>query len=588
MSLFTLESGRLFQKIKKSLGASEKIHFTLALLFVIGFSLIPFVKVAINYGQMPDVYPTFDDIDHNYYYVRIHEVLDGHPFLGNPYYLEHSDKLSLAFSSAEWILALPMMLGLSFVHGLVLNNFIWAGLFFVPLFFLLREMGIERRKSLLAGCIIFVALAPLITRPVAMQIVFPFFLFFALFFLKWLHVPNRTNSVLLICAAASNFYIYSFSWQIIAVALLIVFGYFAITKNVKNAINAFGIGVLTIIGSFPVLFFTFYQMKNPLYWESALRTSMAITRIPSSGVIVYGGPLLIATALFYFLKKNRQHELSIFVYTMFLSLFVASMSNILTAKDPETASHVGRYMILFTYILFAFSLSELKLSAHSKFKKFIIVALVGLLFLYTVKEIKACISNLDVGIDRSVEAQAYSSPLKWLDKNVEKSSVILADPAISGYIPVLTHHYVVFSNYGGNHLLSNQEQIDRYILSNFDISGINIEMLTQELRVFAGTGPAIHQYKSINRRVRICRALRLETFGYSCGDYTDALSLLGKDYLPSVVGRAKTMSADLAEWYDRFGVSYLIIDTKNDPKFAALSLFTRKIYEDGRFEIWAR
>lgn len=568
--------------------ANKKLAYVIAGVFVALVSLIPFLQVAVEYGGMPEIYPIFEDIDHNYYYARIREVLDGHPMLGNPFYIEHIDNFALAFSSAEWILAIPTLLGFSFVSGLFLNNILWALIFFVTLSVVFRNVGIEWRRSLFVALLVFLAMTQLIIRPVAMQIVFPFFLFFVLMFFRWIQTPDRKNSTLLVYAAASNFYIYSFSWQIIAVALVAICGYFIVTKDKGGTWNSFVVGLGTIVLSLPVLVFTAIQTQNPLYWESALRTAMAITRIPSSAVLVYGGPLVIATTLFYLVNKSKKKSVTIFIYTLVVSVFVASMSNVITAKDPEVASHVGRYMTLLSYIIFAISLTEIDFAAYTKFKKILIVALVSLLTLFSLREITMSLTSLQYGIAGSVKAQAYAKPLQWIENNIENRSVILANQDITGYIPVLTKHYIVFSVFGGNHLLTNEEQVDRYILSKFNISEITEGTLREELRIFAGTGPAIHQYKSVNRRVRICRALHLEAVGYSCGDYMDALSLLGADYLPGIVGRAKTINTELAQWYDRFGVSYLIIDTKKDPKYAALSLFTRKIYDDGRFEIWAR
>lgn len=588
MNSFILKLDLAFQKIRKILVDNQKSVFIIAAIFVAGALLIPFLRVTLEYGHVPDIYPIYGDIDHNYYYARIREVIDGKPFLGNPYYLEHSDKLALAFSSAEWILALPILMGTSFVFGLLLNNIIWISIFFILLFYVIREVGVEKKHALVADFFIVLALAPLIVRPVAMQIVFPFFLFFLLCFLKWLRMPNFKNSFLLVCASVSNFYIYSFSWQIIAVALLIAFGYFTFKKDSGRALNAFGVGAFTLVGSFPVLYFTVYQAKNPLYWESALRTSMAITRLPSSAVIVYGGPLLIALALFFLVKKFAQKDETVFALIMTLSMFVAAMSNVITAKDPEVASHVGRYMALFTFLLFAISITKLRQSAFFGVKRILVVILIGVLFLYSVNELRLSGINFMSGISESVEDQAYAQPLNWLEDNIEKSSVILANLSISGYVPVLTRHYVVFSNYGANHVMTNQEQIDRYLLSSFNIAEITEESLKNDLRTFAGTGPAIHQHKSINRRVRICKAFRLDVLGYSCGNYTDALTLLGADYLPSIVNRAKTINSNLGASYDRFGVAYLIIDTNKDQKFAAISLFPDKIYDDGRFQIWAR
>jgi len=567
----------------------KKYLFFIVLGLTILCSATPFFRVALAYDQFPLIFPTLGDIDHNYYYVRIHEVLDGHLFLGNPFYIEHVGESALAFSGGEWLAAIPMVLGASFVFGLLINAIVWPVIFFVLVFKLLRELYVEEKMAIISAFVIFLASFSLILRPVAMQIVFPVFLIFCIAFVKWLKKAEMKTAFFLIVTAALNFYTYAFSWQIVVFVLIFSTIIFFLMKKRELAINMFLIGLSTVALILPVVFYTIHQMLLPLYSESVMRTALAITRIPTGAVIIYGAPLIVATIFALVLFRKAQEDYSVlrmFIYCFVPALFAAAVSNIVTAQDPELASHIGRYMVLVAYVILLAALPYLKY-AQKKILIFSVCLVVGS-SVYIFQDIARSLLINDLSIRDSVDSQAYYAPLQWLENRERSPVVVLANPNISGYVPAITKHYVVFSNYGLNHILTNEEQIERYILSQFDISKLTETQLKNELRIFAGTGPAIHQYKAINRRIRICRMFRMDLLGYSCGEYISADSLLGFDYYSKILSEAAHINKNISIWLDKYHVTYLIIDQKNGDNFAALSLFKSQIYDDGRFQIWQR
>ena len=101
------------------------------LLVALGTTLVPAIFVIYKAGGLSSwqgVLPP-GTTDSRYYYARIHEVLDGHLFIGNPYVYERRGDYSPAFFLPDAVSALPMLLGLPFNAGVVLNMFVWSFVF---------------------------------------------------------------------------------------------------------------------------------------------------------------------------------------------------------------------------------------------------------------------------------------------------------------------------------------------------------------------------------------------------------------------------------------------------------------------------
>ena len=67
--------------------------------------------------------------NYSYYFARIHEIADGKPFIGNPYFFEHKDEPSVAFFGADWVASVPVLVGLPFGLAMYLNLLFWLCIF---------------------------------------------------------------------------------------------------------------------------------------------------------------------------------------------------------------------------------------------------------------------------------------------------------------------------------------------------------------------------------------------------------------------------------------------------------------------------
>ena len=89
----------------------HKRYLTLLSAAILLLSLLPVYEVVHYLGStFQGVPPSY--IDDNYYYVRAKEIVDGFPWLGNPYFIEHRMDIAPAFVFPDWLYALPMLAGL--------------------------------------------------------------------------------------------------------------------------------------------------------------------------------------------------------------------------------------------------------------------------------------------------------------------------------------------------------------------------------------------------------------------------------------------------------------------------------------------
>ena len=70
---------------------TKKIYLGTMFAVVLLISLIPVFHVASLAGSSwKGIVPEYIE-DSSYYYARLNDVVRGHPFIGNPYFIEHKD-----------------------------------------------------------------------------------------------------------------------------------------------------------------------------------------------------------------------------------------------------------------------------------------------------------------------------------------------------------------------------------------------------------------------------------------------------------------------------------------------------------------
>ena len=221
------------------------------------------------------------------------------------------------------------------------------------------------------------------------------------------------------------------------------------------------------------------------------RVGLVSTRIPTISAFFYFFALLVPS---FFLRKNR------YFLTIFSALSILLFSNVLTNKELETANHVGRFVIMFGSLSIVYLVS--------KSRKFLVLAALWLLLF--------------------------------------RSNFSTITPSI--YIPKYENRYVIFNPYGGLHLVSTDEVLERYLVSKAP-QKLTVPILVNDFRSYAGTGPAIHQVAQHNYRMRICNLFRLG----NCGEIKDVLSFYGEAYFQKILNRYETdVVPNISLYYQKY------------------------------------
>jgi hypothetical protein len=261
------------------------------------------------------------------------------------------------------------------------------------------------------------------------------------------------------------------------------------------------------------------------------------------------------------------------------SLLIVSFSNIFTGLELETATHVQRFSLLILALMFGVLLKYL---LHRKYLLAIPIVVYGLAMVAPAKVTTEIIAphqrqNADT-------FQTMIRTLDWLEKHESSPVVIYSDPDgfLNANIPIATKHYVLFSPSGALHLMSDEEQLERYVTAK-TFAGLNLQTLKDEYRVYTGAGTANHQYRAANRLIMLERLL-----GGTQPLYSNAAVYRGEEYFENAFALYQDQIAkDPLAYLYKFHVSYLI--SENDAKEHWPSSIVQKltlVYHDITYDIY--
>ncbi|HUO56407.1 MAG TPA: hypothetical protein VMU27_03170 [Candidatus Paceibacterota bacterium] len=551
--------------------------------------LVPWiVALILNHGVL-SVPPEFAN-DSEYYYAQVHDVAIGYPFIGNPYYKEYRDEPATSFFGAAWIAAIPLLAGIPIVPALAIDFGVAFGIYTTLLLMLGVRLGMRRWWGV---ALITAALGSsywLMERPVSMQVVFPCFVFFLLSYYLWLKDPeSRASRIALILSSALAFYVYTYSWQIMVVVFALTHALFLFSDR-KKFISLLWIDLPIVILSSPVIWYTYYQIHQPWYWQTMTRTGLVETHtIGSSSIFVILISAFMLGAIRLFGRYSRDHEYRaeiLFLAITGLSILITSFSNVITGKDVETAIHLIRFEYVWAAIAGVYALW---LYAHSRPLEWR-AALTSSSGLYAIA-IVAFVAYFLYGalqgfpgllLPSTVATQDYGAPLEWLNENAPAGSVVFADDYLSYYVPVMTRDYVLFQPDGGLYLMPDSQVQNRYLASRM-FDNLSLEDLEGEVRWYAGAGNADDAPETLDRWPKICMLL----IRNNCPPMVSAVSYLGAPYFDDMYQRYQNVIAHPAQTLQDYQVSYIIKDTKLDSNMHPEELEgTNLVATLGRFEIY--
>jgi hypothetical protein len=569
---------------------------------------IPAIFVAAKIYPMPFVVPVGPYGEGDYYYDRIKEIKDGYPLLGNPYFYEHREEIAPTFFVADWVAAIPALLGIPLMPATLINFLFWsfAAVFILALF--LKKSGIGERWAVFGAIYCYLSIYLFMIRPVSMQIVFPFFFLFLLAYLYWWQSPNSKKTIIFLSAtAAFSAYLYTYNAEIIIVMYVLSAIYFLATRNWRFLKSiAYSIAVFAVM-IIPLIIFTLKQTGNPFYWQTMVRIGLVNTHLPTALFFISGFFVLAGLAALFFIwfsQKTKnifedRYPLVFFIITS-IAILGISGSNIITGKDLENTEHLERYIIpwlALTTILIFWLLFKQKLWNNFKSKMFVravliislvVIAASDVWYLRTYGPTSVLSLNNRGAMNKWKKTQTYVTLFHSLDEKAGLSSVVWANPEgdVNSYIAMLSKQYPLFHMGGILHFISNQEAEERYMVSRyFDLTE---DDLKTNFKLYAGAGNAIHVWKTSNREVKICQLLLLNKLGIDCGKIYDAMSWKGKKYFDDLYRRFETdIKPNIKEYLKKYHVQYAIKDLTADAKFNPEELGARVMYTTGNFAVYS-
>ncbi len=559
---------------------SKYLHLTL--FFSILVAIMPFLLILKisnwSYPQIP-VQITDDSI---FYYTRAVDVYKGHPFIGNPYVLEHQDSVSANFFVADWLWSAPLFLRFTINQAIFINQILWFIVFSLLLWRIFIEFDLGEKASFWGVLSTIFAVYWYLSRPIAMQVVYPFFLGFVLLLFLFIKNPDsRKRRVSLGLYSGLALYMYTYLAYIMAIAYVLIFLNYLFKFDKKNIISVFISGFMSLILALPFIYYTLLQTTQLYYSETLERLGLLYTHSLSSAGLIYSLVLFFIIIITYLNRKYFSKEQFFLFQIMSIGLIISLLSGIITGIDFELAQHIGRFVDLYICIFLFVILMKVYWNGGGYDWRPLLPLMVILFFLINVKSgqfgVWKRINN------KLLVNESYIEPLLWLRDNAKAGSVVLANDDISEYIPLLTNNYVVFNNYVGFHIVSDDEVTDRYLVSRI-YSGLTLDQIKTDFRKYAGVGNAIHQYNLINRTSKECIVFKRLISSLFCDSLIGPYDIKGDKYFNDLNLNFESILKKPTDKLNEYSVSYVLIDMDNDKW--KIPRYLKLIWSNERYSIY--
>ncbi|MDP2947280.1 MAG: hypothetical protein Q8N88_04130 [Nanoarchaeota archaeon] len=530
----------------------KKHCFAIILAVVLGVLMIlPFIYFQIKLGSdFRGIFPQIVD-DEMFYYARIKDVADGHSFLSNAYLFEHKGGLPQQLFLAEYILAQPIKLfDLNINTAHLIYNFLLPAIAFFLTYLALYLISKSRFWSIIFSFFLFFGLYLMIfIRPVSPQFNFIFWL--SEFIFLWLFLEKRSKKFLFLSALNFGllFYIYPYYWTF----YLIFFGILTAVYFWKNRGLALKIAVIIASGlvlAIPYFYFNYLASRLPYYTETLTRIGMIYSHFPSGARIILWSALGLLTFGWFLWRKVIKWDIkTIFFVSGILASIIAVNQHLITGKNFEFSSHYDMAAMFFLIFSFAYLWSNLKVG-----RKLLSVLLVFIVLIVTTGSLFEFSKKAFIINEQAVYRQNYASVLEWLNKNTEKDSVVYANNALSGLMPVYTANNVFYHRNANLFFIFDKEVLDRFILNNF-FEDFNKNFIIENDRSIFGVR-FVDAYGHAVQGNKLWRLLGIEP---------EPEIYLPNFEIEKVMARAKTLQAgDFKKKLSRYRVDYLILDKERD------------------------
>ncbi|MBI2635363.1 MAG: hypothetical protein HYW79_02355 [Parcubacteria group bacterium] len=546
-----------------------KYHWaTIALAPVLGILMVlPFFYFYMKVGSdFHGVLPTVVN-DELFYYARIKDVVDGHPFLSNAYLAEHKEGLPQQLFLAEWLLAQPMkFLNVSVNAARLAYNFLLPAVAFILTYWVLFLISKSRSQSIISSTFLFFGMYSLaFIRPVSPQFNFIFWL--SQFIFLWLLITEQKQKWIWFSAVNFGllFYIYPYYWTfyLIFFCLLAAAYFFADKKLALKILIIAGGGLVSAI---PYFYFNYLATQLLYYEETLTRLGLIYSRFPSGARIIFWSLLGFGFFGWFLWKKIINLDIkSLFFISGILASVIAVNQHLITGKNIEFSSHYDMAAMFFLVFTAIYLWSKRR---DCRYLSIILLIIASGITVFGLINYSKRVFIID---ENAAYRQNYMPIFEWLNKNTEKDSVVYANVDVSGLIPVYTANNVFYIREANLFFISDEEVLNRFILNNFFKDFGRDFVIENDRSVYGVRYVDAYGHAVQGNKLRKILGLKSESEIY-----------LPEEAIQKVITRAKELQKrDFIEELKRFRVDYLIWDKNKNPEWKMNSKNFNPVFSSG-------
>lgn len=501
--------------------------------------------------------------DQRYYLTRAEEVLDGHPFLSNPYLAEHKEEAPLQVWLPDYLLATPLgFLGLSVQQGYIAYDFIFPAILFLLTYAILFVLTRSRFVAIGFATVLHGGLFLLtLIRVPSPGFNFIWFELLFLTLILYIRSARRSAAVLATLSLGLLFYLYPYFWTywVATLGIFLLVGFCA-RKEVR-VWGVFGILIGGLALGAQYFWTTLTASHLPYYKETLERVGMIYTHFPSGYSIVVAATLtLVALAYMRSRQLLRFDGITLLLVSGTLAAIVVVNQQVITGQNLEFSSHYILPSIYWCVITAAYITNRLLETYGSQRPEYRRAACIGLgiLALVSVGWGSAAVIRIEYAStsnDRAIEQ--YAPIFSWLRTHTPKDAVVFANDTMSNAIPAYTSNNVYDSSYAILFFLSNQEAEQRFIISHYWSTFTPAFVVDHQRSIFGA------QY--------------IDTYGHNQSKNTFRkilhLPLVTYEQIPTgeidrIIAEAKALQAQPFEKVlKEYRVDYVVWDTNSDPEW---------------------
>lgn len=519
--------------------------------------------------------------DTGFYMARVKDVIDGHPYLTNPYLYEHKDGAPMQFWIPEYILAQPIIwFGLSISTGFILWTFVLTIILALLSYLILFILTKSKEWSLLGVALLNIALFGIkFLRLPPHGFTFVFWLAALLCLLLFI---NKSRKSYLIASAVTfgllfSIYPYYWTFYVVVFAVFIILSILLCYKEVPYKKYLLIISGGLIVGI--PYFISLWQSSNlSSYTESLTRLGLIHTRFPSGiDSVLVASIVAIIFIIFYFRKIVTINHQSVFLFSGVLSAAIVVNQHLITGKNVEFSSH---YML---GTMFWCGFVSLYLLTQWLGKQSQIINKVVLTISAVIVSIMALYGAIGIINQQLVYRQAedyvqnYAPIFDWLNKNAEIDQVVYTNEDLSAYIPIYTAQNIYFS--GGSILsfMTDIEVHNRFIINRYFDNFTDDYVRYNQRQIFGGYYVNEFGHNKSKNKLR-------KLFGMKQVPYT----MVPDEAVLKIKTLAQTIQKESFEKNIKtYRVDYLVWDKMKNPEWKVENLdFLKKVYTSGEIVVY--